>query len=138
MEDEDFWEFKNEKEIKDMIEFLMRSTLNLENIKNEPILKNVPTELIEKYYYDIINWIFQIVKNKYLLDFKSFVFEVIKSNKPNSIEELTYLVNDYAYNMPITFQISTKEILDLWDMEYTEPNTNITKTFGEWVKIYNN
>lgn len=136
MMENDFLNLTSEEEVREMVEFLMRSTLNLQAIKQEPIFGQIDDEVVEQHYYAILNDLKEKEKEVHLSNFKNHVFQIIRQEHPIFEEEVLYLIQDYAEELPLLFQISTDELLNIWDMKYKEPNTELEFTFGEWAALY--
>ncbi|MCM1021565.1 MAG: hypothetical protein NC343_04895 [Muribaculum sp.] len=135
MSEDNYFRLSDLSEIRSMTEFLMRSTSNLHEIIREPIFNNVDREIVEQSYFEIVNDLISSTKELHISNLKNFVFSVIRKEKPVVDEEIFHLIDEYVHKMPLLFQITTEELLNIWNMSYTEPNTGIELTFSEWAEL---
>lgn len=130
------WSKIDEEEIPEMVELLMRSNVDIDEICNETILRPFDAKTIKSHYYAFVSKLFKNEKERFVRYFKDQVFEIIQREHPCGVEELTYLTDSIRQQMPIAYMISTDDFLDIWDWKYREPNTQLEMTFGEWAELY--
>lgn len=123
------------REIRSMVEFLMRSTSNLHKIIQEPIFNTIDKEIVKLSYFEIVNGLINNAKEAHLSKLKDFIFSVIRNEKPTTDDDIFYFIDEYVHKMPLLFQITTEELLNFWDMSYKEPNTGIELTFSKWAEL---
>lgn len=138
MTQDELFKLSSDSDIREMTEFLMRSTSDLHCILQEPVfsISNIEDSVVERHYFDIVKELIETAKAKYISNFKDFVFAVIKKEHPVIEEDIFYIIDEYVHQMPLLFQISTEDLLDFWDMNYIEPHTGIEMKFSEWAELF--
>ena len=126
----------SDEEIPEMVEYFLRSTVDIDSILSHPIFENKDKFLIISAFQRILFKYINELGRHYIYKSKNEIFELIKEQKPYVEEEIFSDVMRIIERIPILFRFQTDESLMFWDWPYTEPSTGITLTYGEWAKLF--
>lgn len=126
-----------ENEKKEMVEFLMRHSLKLQDIIKEwhAVGVSQPQQVIS-IYYDIIEEIIERDKNTIYEKFRKRLFEAMKIYTPLLDEEWSCIVDEENKKLPVLYQLSYEERDNLWNEQYKDESSGLILSYKEWASLF--